>query len=109
MSLIEKTFAAGVTFLLEQSTTLNKYRADIERFEELCAVLRAGSSFHETLEAEMDEVTYHIHPKSLDDYLVIIEALGGMGAHRITIDTSHELVNTEPDAPEFWLHIPSTN
>lgn len=110
MSLIEITFAKAARALLDQSATMVRNRADIERFEELCAVLRSqGSVFTEQLDADADEINYHIYPADHGDYIAIVEALCGMGAHRTQSGSGCDIVNPEPDAPMFWLHIPPTN
>ena len=54
--LIERTFYESMRFVMQQSATLHKHRHEVEKFEELCAVLRLrGCAFKETLEAEVAE------------------------------------------------------
>lgn len=107
--LIEKTFQKSMRHIIAQTHALNMHRFDVGKFEELCAMLRSrGCTFEETLDTDDDEVNYHIYPAHSGDYLSMVEILCEMGAHRTRTGELCEIVNPEPDAPTFWLHIPST-
>lgn len=108
--LIEQTFYELMKYALQQSATLNKNRLEIEKFEELCAILRCqGSEFTLDLDVTDSEVGFHLMPANHGDYLDIVEALCGMGAHRQKASDHCEIINPQPDAPIFWLHIPVAN
>lgn len=95
-----------------QLEMLGKHRDNVTRFGELCTVLRQqGSNFTEVVDADETEINYHIYPENHGDYLAIVEAVNGMGAHRTICGENHmcDIVNAMPDAPTFWLHIPMSN
>lgn len=108
--LLETTTANIMRSANQQVSTLTTYQHDIALFEELCAVLRAqGIAFTETIEAEENDIYYHINPTNHGDYLEIIEAMGGMGATRFKCGHMAEIIHTQNDAPTFWLHIPESH
>jgi hypothetical protein len=105
--LIAKTFQAIMRDALGKADRLTKERQAIRQFEELCAVLRQqGSRFTESLDPEVDEITYFIQPDNHGDYLAIIEAMSGMGADHLLTGGDRDLINPQPDAPAFWLTTP---
>ena len=102
--LVQKTFHSIMTDALQQTDILIRNTFKIEKFEELCAVLRQqGCNFTERLSVFEDGVSYFITPETYGDYIAILESTAGMNALR-TPGPVYDFMNLEPDVPMFWLH-----
>lgn len=107
--LFETTFADIMRCTLQKVEMLNKNRKSISNFEELCAVLKQDDSkFTAVVDADELEVNYHLYPVTHSDYLIILDAVTSMGAHKTSCSANHmcDIINLVPAAPTFWLHIP---
>ena len=107
--LFETTFADIMRCTLQKIDSLNNNRNNISKFEALCVALKQDDcKFTEVVDADELEVNYHLYPVTHGDYLIVLEAITNMGAHKTISTTNHmcDIINLEPIAPTFWLHIP---